>query len=132
MLPQNSETIRDSELKKKPPFPIATSVECCHTAPMLRFARALRMSEYASSMNEAAAAPIQLVPGNSLITKTPEDGRLLAVKMARLIIKATQPDAAVREKLRAVYAEDAAMLIAIGQTVATEFATIAAANNYWK
>lgn len=90
------------------------------------------MSEYASSMNEAAAAPIQLVPGNSLITKTPEDGRLLAVKMARLIIKATQPDAAVREKLRAVYAEDAAMLIAIGQTVATEFATISAANNYWK
>jgi len=31
-----------------------------------------------------------------------------------------------------VYAEDAAMLIAIGQTVAIEFATIAAANNYWK
>ena len=29
-------------------------------------------------------------------------------------------------------AEDAAMLIAIGQTVAMEFATIAAANNYWK
>lgn len=30
------------------------------------------------------------------------------------------------------YAEDAGMLIAIGQTVATEFATIAAANNYWR
>jgi len=38
----------------------------------------------------------------------------------------------VRERLRSVYAEDAAMLIAIGQTVAMEFATIAAANNYWK
>lgn len=75
---------------------------------------------------------LQLVPGNSLITATPEEGRQLAIKLSRLIIKATQPDAAVREKLRPVYAEDAAMLIAIGQTVAVEFATIAAANNYWK
>ena len=57
---------------------------------------------------------------------------MLAIKMARLIIKVTQPDAAVRESLRSVYAEDAGMLIAIGQTVASEFATIAAANNYWK
>ena len=75
---------------------------------------------------------IQLVPNNSLITKTPEEGRQLAVKMARLIIKLTQPDAEIREKIRPIYAEDAAMLIAIGQTVATEFATIAAANDYWK
>lgn len=74
----------------------------------------------------------ELVPGNSLITTTPEEGRALAVKMARLIIKITQPDAAIREELRAVYATDAAMLIAIGQTVALEFATIAAANNYWR
>lgn len=74
----------------------------------------------------------QLIPNNSLLTETPEEGRQLAVKMARLIIKITQPDAEMREKLRPVYAEDAAMLIAIGQTVATEFATIAAANNYWK
>lgn len=75
---------------------------------------------------------VQLIPGNSLITKTPEEGRQLAVKMSRLIIKVTQPDAAIREKLRPVYAKDASMLIAVGQVVATEFATIAAANNYWK
>ncbi|WP_293304652.1 hexameric tyrosine-coordinated heme protein [Pedobacter sp. UBA5917] len=75
---------------------------------------------------------IELIPGNSLITETPEQGRALAVKLARLIIKSTQPDASVREKLRGVYANDAAMLIAIGQTVAIEFATIAAANEYWK
>ena len=78
------------------------------------------------------ADPIQLVPGNSLITPTPEEGRQLAIKMARLIIKATQPDAAVREKLRSIYAQDATMLVLIGQTVATEFATIAAANSYWE
>jgi len=75
---------------------------------------------------------VQLVPNDSLITNTPEEGRQLAVKMARLIIKITQPDAVIREKLRPIYAEDAAMLIAVGQTVATEFATIAAANNYWR
>lgn len=75
---------------------------------------------------------LQLVPNNSLKTATPEEGRQLAVKMARLIIKATQPDEEVRGKLRTIYANDATMLIAIGQTVATEFATIAAANNYWK
>jgi len=74
----------------------------------------------------------KLVPGNSLITATPEDGRILAVKMARLIIKITQPDPEIREQLRPQYANDAAMLIAIGQTVATEFATIAKANEYWK
>lgn len=75
---------------------------------------------------------VQLVPNNSLLTNTPEEGRQLAVKMARLIIKITQPDPEMREKLRPVYAEDAALLIAVGQTVATEFATIAAANNYWR
>lgn len=78
------------------------------------------------------AEQTQLIPNNSLITKTPEEGRQLAVKMARLVIKATQPDAKMREQLRPIYANDAAMLIAIGQTVATEFATIAAANDYWK
>ena len=74
---------------------------------------------------------MSLIPNNSLITETPEEGRQLAIKMARLVIKATQPDEAVRNRLRAVYANDAAMLISIGQVVATEFATIAAANKYW-
>lgn len=73
-----------------------------------------------------------LVPNNSLITATPEEGRELAIKMARLIIKTTQPDEAARTRLRAVYADDAMMLIQIGHVVAIEFATIAAANNYWK
>ncbi len=75
---------------------------------------------------------IALVPNNSLITATPEEGRQLSVKMARLIIKLTQPAEEKRKHLRDVYGNDAMMLIAVGQTVATEFATIAAANNYWK
>lgn len=75
---------------------------------------------------------VTLIPTNSLLTATPEEGRQLAIKMARLIIKTTQPDAQIRENLRAVYANDAMMLIAIGQIVATEFSTIAAANHYWR
>lgn len=75
---------------------------------------------------------ITLVPSNSLIRETPEEGRQLAVKLARLIIKLTQPDEEKRKQLRDVYGNDAMMLIAVGQTVATEFATIAAANDYWK
>jgi hypothetical protein len=75
--------------------------------------------------------PITLVPGNSLITKDAEAGRQLAMKLARLVIKATQPDVEVRERLRAVYAEDPTTLVLVGQTVAMEFATIAKANNYW-
>lgn len=78
------------------------------------------------------AESLELIPGNNLISSTPEEGRHLAIKMSRLAIKATQPDAAVREKLRLVYSDGAAMLIDIGQTIAMEFATIAAANNYWK
>jgi len=48
------------------------------------------------------------------------------------VIRATQPDEQVRNTLREIYASDAAMLIQIGQVVATEFAVIAAANNYWR
>ena len=73
-----------------------------------------------------------LVPTNSLITETPQEGRELAMMMARLVIKATQPDDDTRSRLREVYANDAAMLIQASQVVATEFATIAAANHYWR
>ena len=53
----------------------------------------------------------------SLITKTPTEGYDLAVKLARVAIKLTQPDAAVRDRLRPEYAEDVAALIAgVGKT----------------
>ena len=68
----------------------------------------------------------------TLKTATPEEGYALAIKMARVAIKMTQPDAAVRDKLRPVYAESADALIASSQVVATHFATVAAANDYWK
>tara|TARA_R110000850_G_scaffold22172_14_gene64718 strand:- start:575 stop:808 length:234 start_codon:yes stop_codon:yes gene_type:complete len=68
----------------------------------------------------------------TLITKTPEEGYELAVKLSRVAIKMTQPDAAIREKLRPEYAKNSDALIASSQIVATHFATVAAANGYWR
>jgi len=68
----------------------------------------------------------------TLPTKTPEEGYELAVKLARVAIKMTQPDASVREKLRPDYAGDFDALIASSQVVATHFATVAAANGFWR
>ena len=68
----------------------------------------------------------------TLKTDTPQEGYELAVKIARVAIKMTQPDTEVRDKLRPVYAENADALIASSQVVATHFATVAAANDYWR
>jgi hypothetical protein len=77
-------------------------------------------------------ADFELVPNNTLLTSTPEEGRALALKMARLIVKSSQPDADQRARQRDIYANDPAMLIALTQPVAIEFSTIAAANNFWR
>jgi len=68
----------------------------------------------------------------TLKTATPEEGYDLAVKLSRVAVKLTQPDAEVRDRLRPEYAEDSDALIAISQVVATHFATVAAANDYWQ
>lgn len=68
----------------------------------------------------------------SLITKTPIEGRNLAIKLTRKSIAAIQTDSEVRKKLRNDYANDTQQLISSAQVIATEFQTIAAANNYWK
>ena len=68
----------------------------------------------------------------SLITETPQQGFDLAVKLARIGVKTTQPDKEVLFKLREVYANDADSLIACSQVIAIHFQTVAAANNYWR
>lgn len=68
----------------------------------------------------------------TLVTDTPEEGYDLAVKLARVAVKKTQPDADTRERLRPEYADDADALIAVSHVVATHFATVAAANGYWR
>lgn len=68
----------------------------------------------------------------SIQTATPQEGYELAIKLARMAVKYTQPSAEARDKLRPAYADDADALIAVSQVVATNFQTIAAANNYWR
>ncbi len=69
---------------------------------------------------------------DSLITKTPQEGRALAILMARKTIGAIQRDPEKRQKLRPDYAEDTIQLINSAQVVAIEFQTDAKANNYWR
>lgn len=68
----------------------------------------------------------------TLITPDPESGFQLAIKLARLGVRFTQPDAEVRARLRSAYAESADGLTAASQVVAINFQTVAAANNYWR
>ncbi|MEP6945571.1 MAG: hexameric tyrosine-coordinated heme protein [Acidobacteriota bacterium] len=75
---------------------------------------------------------MELVPGNTLITANAEEGRALALMLARHSIHAMQPDEAVLKAGRPNYSTAADSLIAASHVVAIEFATIAAANNYWR
>jgi Hexameric tyrosine-coordinated heme protein (HTHP) len=77
-------------------------------------------------------SPEPLVPGNSLITATAEEGRSLAILMARHSVHAMQRELEILVAGRAQYAHDPAALIAASHVVAAEFATIAAANDYWR
>lgn len=68
----------------------------------------------------------------SLRTDNPQAGFELAIKLARMGVKYTQPSAEARDRLRPAYADDANALIASSQVVAINFQTIAAANDYWR
>ena len=75
---------------------------------------------------------LTMIPGGTLITATPEEGRALAMTIARHTIHNIQPDLDTLKEGRPKYSSDANSLIAASQVVAIEFQTIAAANNYWK
>ena len=92
---------------------------------MMVSASVAEMKKAESEMTKAAA-PL------SLITATPEEGFALAVKLARMGVKTTQPDKEVLFMLRDVYSKDPDALIACSQVIATHFQTVAAANNYWR
>ncbi len=76
--------------------------------------------------------PEPLVPNNTLMTPTPEEGRALAITLARHSIHAMQKELEVLKTGREEYAQDPLGLIAASHVIAVEFATIAAANNYWR
>ena len=83
-------------------------------------------------MNKLPQEELVMIPGGTLITKTPEEGRALAMLIARHTIHNIQPDLDVLKSGRKVYSKNPDSLTAAAQVVAIEFQTIAAANNYWK
>jgi hypothetical protein len=95
-------------------------------------------SEYGASAARRPTAAnrgvvvMDLVPGDSLITDGPNAGRQLAIALARRSVRAIQPDDRVLAEGRIEYSADPDSLIAAALVVAIEFATIAAANGYWR
>lgn len=83
-------------------------------------------------MNRLPDSELVLVPGGTLITNTPEEGRALAMTMARHTIHNIQPDLDILKSGRTIYSVTPDSLIAASQVVATEFQTIAVANNFWR
>jgi hypothetical protein len=83
-------------------------------------------------MNRVPDSELVLIPSGTLITATPEEGRALAITMARHTIHKIQPDLDVLKGGRPNYSANPDSLIAASQVVAIEFQTIAAANKYWQ
>jgi hypothetical protein len=83
-------------------------------------------------MNRLPDAELVMVPGGTLITATPEEGRALAFLLARHSIHNMQPDLDVLKGGRPNYSTAPDSLIAASHVVAVEFQTIAAANDYWR
>lgn len=83
-------------------------------------------------MNRLPDSELVLVPGGTLITATPDEGRALAFTLARHSVHNLQPDLDVLKGGRPEYATNPESLIAASQVVAIEFQTIAAANDYWR
>jgi Hexameric tyrosine-coordinated heme protein (HTHP) len=83
-------------------------------------------------MTHLPAEELVMVPGGTLITQTPEQGRALAFLLARHSVHNIQPDLDILKGDRPNYSTDPDSLIAASQVVAIEFQTIAAANNYWR
>lgn len=90
---------------------------------------AVALATGAVAAQEAETEPSWLP---SLITETPEEGFALAIAMARRGVTATQPDRTILHAARPAYAHDPDSLIEASGVVVAYFATIAAANEYWR
>lgn len=68
----------------------------------------------------------------TLITKTPLEGRMLAITIVRKTIGTIQKDGKIKHEVRKEYQDDAELLMQAADLVNKEFAIIAKANNYWR
>ena len=69
-------------------------------------------------MNHLPAEELVMVPGGTLITETPEQGRALAFLLARHSVHNIQPDLDILKGDRPNYSTDPDSLIAANQVVA--------------
>lgn len=99
-------------------------------APTL--AAALLLGGAQAALAQSAPPAPGSTPAFSLITDSPEAGYALAIKLSQRGVGATQPDVDERKALRGAYSHDPNSLIAVSQVIATNFQTVAAANNYWR
>lgn len=86
-------------------------------------------ASHAQTADTPAAAETWLP---TLQVDAPQAGFDLAITMARRAVKTTQSDVEVLKAGRRDYAVDAGSLIDVSGVAATWFATIAAANDYWR
>ena len=68
----------------------------------------------------------------SLTTKTPFEGRMLAIKIVRKTIGTILRDPGIKQAVRKKYEDNPQLLMYSAELVAIEFKTIAIANNYWR
>ena len=66
----------------------------------------------------------------SLITNTPQEWFELAIKLSRKWVQYTWPDIEVLNKFKSDYDDNTDSITAASQVIATNFQTVAAANNY--
>jgi hypothetical protein len=113
-----------------PPWLFGASLQTCHGKT--ESLACISIAQMEKAMTRVPDSELVLVPGGTLITTTPEEGRALALTLARHTIHNLQPDLDVLKAGRPKYSTSPDSLIAAGQVVAIEFQTIAAANNYWR
>ena len=96
----------------------------------LAAAPAIAQDTLQESVEESPAAEESWLP--TLLTDTPAEGFDLAISMARKAVTTTQTDTEILHALRPNYAHDPQTLIDVSGVVADYFATVAAANDYWR
>ncbi len=99
------------------------------------FSTVLLLSCLSIGLSQSAYAAEQKVAEDympSLITKTPLEGRMLAIKIIRKTIGTIQQDPEIKQAVRKKYEDDPQLLMYAAELVAIEFKTIAIANNYWR
>lgn len=68
----------------------------------------------------------------TLLTGSPQRGFELATRISSMMMEVVQPSDEIRDRLLAIYEDDAESVLSACHVIAVNFQTIAAANNYWR